>query len=87
MNIDLQRIKQALPKRAKVELIKYRGKSPAIEVKISPALSEEDFEQCKEWQRQIIGKENINEFYTEETGSHWYVFLKQKNTPISFEIG
>lgn len=86
MNIDLQRIKDALPNRASVELIKYKGKSPAIEVKISPSLSEEQFEECKQWQREIIGKENIIEFYTEETGHHWYVFLKFNNTPITIEI-
>ena len=78
MNIDLQRIKDALPNRAKVELIKYKGKSPAIEVKITPSLNEDEFEECKQWQREIIGVENINEFYTAETGSHWYVFLKVK---------
>ena len=86
MNIDLQRIKDALPSRAKVELIKYKGKSPAIEVRITPALSEEEFEECKQWQREIIGKENISEFYTEETGIHWYVFLKFNNKPITIEI-
>ena len=86
MNVDLERIRKALPDRADVQLIKYKGKSPAIEVKISPALSEEDFEMCKNWQREIIGQENINEFYTEETGHHWYVFLKFNNAPITIEI-
>lgn len=79
MNIDLERIKKALPNRAVVKLIKYKGKYPAIEVKISPSLSEEDFEMCKKWQKEIIGKENISEIYTEETGHHWYVFLKSNN--------
>lgn len=87
MKIDLERIKQALPDRAEVQLIKYNGKSPAIEVKIGyPYLSEEDFEQCKQWQREIIGQENINEFYTEESGKHWFVFLKFNNQPIEVEI-
>ena len=77
IQIDLNRIRQRLPNRAEVTLIKYKGKSPALICKVSPPLSEEDFEMCKEWQREIIGKENISEFYTEETGHFWYVFLKR----------
>jgi len=41
-----------------------------------------DFEQIIDWQRQIIGAENISEFYTEETGSHWYIYLKR--VPMEF---
>lgn len=39
-------------------------------------------ERVFEWQREIIGRENISEFYTEETGSHWFVFLKR--IPMEF---
>ncbi len=83
IKIDLNKIKKALPDRVKVTLIKYKGKSPALKFIAQPALSESDFETCKKWQRKIIGKENISEFYTEETGHFWYVFLKRK--PMEFE--
>ncbi|MGH1436573.1 MAG: hypothetical protein ACRBG0_19175 [Lewinella sp.] len=83
VNVDLDRIREALPDRASVKLIKYRGKSPAIECKVQfPSLSEGDFDMVLDWQREIIGKENILEFYTEETGGHWYVFLKR--VPMEF---
>lgn len=83
INIDLNRIRKALPERAIVNLIKYQGKSPALECLISgDSLSEEDFDMVIDWQREIIGKENILEFYTEETGRHWYVFLKR--VPMEF---
>lgn len=83
VNVDLDRIREALPDRASVKLIKYRGKSPALECLISgDSLSEGDFDMVLDWQREIIGKENILEFYTEETGRHWYVFLKR--VPMEF---
>lgn len=40
------------------------------------------FEQIKQWQREIIGEDNISEFFTETTGQHWKVFLKRK--PLTF---
>lgn len=83
IKIDLDRVREALPKRAKVTLIKYKGKSPALKCEVQPSLNEEDFEMCKNWQRDIIGRENISEFYTEETGHFWYVFLKR--VPMEFE--
>ena len=42
----------------------------------NPSLNEMEFEVCKKFQRAIIGNENILEFYTEETGHDWKVFLK-----------
>lgn len=81
--VDMGRIRQALPDRAEVKLIKYQSKSPAIECFVDPSLSEEDFEMCMDWQRQIIGVENISEFYCEETGRHWFVFLKR--VPFEFQ--
>ena len=90
MSIDLQRIKDALPDRAEVTITKYNGSqegkgSRCIKVFIEPSLSEEDFEQCKKWQREILG-ENFMEFYTEETGRLWYAYLKFNNKPITIEI-
>ena len=90
MSIDLQRIKDALPDRAEVKITKYNGSqegkgSLCIKVFIEPSLSEEDFEQCKKWQREILG-ENFMEFYTEETGRLWYAYLKFNNKPITIEI-
>ncbi len=88
--IDLTRIREALPKRAKVTLGKTKKGSPYIECIVRfPSLYEKgtkDEEQIVEevfqWQREIIGSENISEFYTEETGSHWFVYLKR--VPMEF---
>ena len=82
IKIDLDRIRKALPDRATVKPIKYKGKTPALECTVTPALNEDDFEMCKQWQREIIGDDNIAEFYTEETGHHWYVFLKRKQMTL-----
>lgn len=77
--IDFERIKTALPNRADVKPILYNGRTPAIEVKIeNPTLTDSEFNMCLDFQRQIIGTENISEFYTEEQGRHWYVFLNKK---------
>lgn len=79
IKVDLNRIREALPNRASVVLKKTKQPhaSPYLEIKVEPSLSEEDFEMCKNWQREIIGKENISEFYTEETGHHWMIYLKR----------
>lgn len=84
--IDLNRIREALPKRAKVTLGKTDKGTPFIECKVSsPSLyekgtkeEEQDVERVFQWQREIIGNENISEFYTEDTGAHWFVYLKRK---------
>lgn len=88
--IDLNRIREALPKRAKVTLGKTKKGSPYIECIVRfPSLyekgtKEEEYivDEVFQWQREIIGKENISEFYTEETGSHWFVYLKR--VPLEF---
>lgn len=81
--INLDQIRKALPDRATVTLRKRNGYC-FLECKVaSPSLSELDFETCQNWQRFIIGKENISEFYTEETGRHWFVFLKR--LPFEFQ--
>ena len=86
--IDLNRIRKGLPDRAIVTLVKYNGHeigkgSPAIRVVCYPTLTEKDFEMCMQWQREIIGEENILEFYTETQGGDWFVFLKRQ--PYTFE--
>ncbi len=90
VTIDLDRIREALPRRAKVKLGKTKKGSPYIECVVRfPSLYEkgtkeeqQDVERVFEWQREIIGRENISEFYTEETGSHWFVYLKR--VPMEF---
>lgn len=86
INIDMQRLRDALPKHAVIILRKT-----VIDSKTTvwldcyvrfPSLSEADFEMCKDWQRDIIGAEAISEFYTEEMGNHWIVYLKR--LPIEF---
>lgn len=88
--IDLDRIRMALPSRANVTLGKTKEGTPFIECIVrNPSLYESGTKQEEAvvnevfgWQREIIGSENILEFYTEETGSHWFVYLKRK--PIEF---
>lgn len=75
MKIDLQRIKKTLPNRAKVNISKGKTGNGILEIIIIPELSESDFEECKNWQREIIGQRNISEFYTIEAGKHWLVYL------------
>ena len=82
ITIDLDRIRTALPNRATLTPGKTKQSTPYLEVCVNPSLSESDFEMCKNWQREIIGKENIMEFYTEETGHHWFVYLKR--VPMEF---
>jgi len=89
ITIDLNRIREALPNRAKVSLGKTEKGTPYIECVVRPSLyekgtkdEESDIEQVFNWQREIIGKDNIMEFYTEETGSHWYIYLNRK--PMEF---
>lgn len=84
--IDLNRIREALPKRAKVRLGKTEKGTPFIECKVFfPSLYEkgtkeeqENLDMVLQWQTDIIGDENIMEFYTESTGSHWYIYLERK---------
>lgn len=86
ITIDLNRIREALPKIAKVTLGKTEKGTPFIECKVFfPSLyekgtreEEENLNMVLQWQREIIGNENIMEFYTESTGAHWYIYLKRK---------
>lgn len=80
--IDLDRIREALPDRAKVELTKVKS-VVRIECTVTdPPLSEEDFKTCKKWQKDIVG-DAFSEFYTEETGLNWMIFLKR--IPMDFK--
>ena len=83
--IDLQKIRNTLPINGKVEVKRTDNSAVYLECKIhNPTLSErfpmtyeEDFAMILDFQRQIIGKEYISEFYTETTGSWWYIYLKR----------
>lgn len=88
----MQRLRDALPERAVVSL-KFTNNVPRslyIECIVRwPGLydkgtkeEERIVEEVKQWQREIIGVENISEFYTEETGSHWLIYLKR--VPLEF---
>lgn len=91
--IDMQRLRDALPKRAVVNLKWKQNKenrSLFIECIVRwPGLydkgtkeEEQHLEQVLQWQRDIIPKEAVSEFYTEETGSHWLIYLKR--VPLTF---
>lgn len=91
--IDMQRLRDALPKRAVVKLRWKQNKnnrSLFIECIVRwPGLydkgsneEEKILEEVLAWQRQIIPKEAIAEVYTETTGSHWLIYLNR--IPISF---
>jgi len=91
--IDMQRIREGLPNRAVVNLKKKqtdKGTVCYIECIIRwPGLYDkgtitegEVVREVFEWQEKIIGEENISEFYTEEEGSHWFIFLKR--VPLDF---
>lgn len=93
IQIDMQRLRDALPKRAIVKLRWKQNKdnrSLFIEFIVhGPGLyskgtreEEQILDQVISWQRGIIPKEAINEFYTEETGSHWIIYLRR--IPIEF---
>lgn len=85
VKISLEQIRSVLPDYADVSFIKYRGKSPAILIKCRPSLSEAEHSRVIDLHKEMIGRENIWEFYTEETGRHWYIFLNGKKL-IEVEI-
>ena len=76
--IDVQKIREALPKHAEITLAKTKHLTPYFEIYVEPSMTDKDFEISKINHREIIGKENIMEFYTEETGHHWKIFLERK---------
>jgi hypothetical protein len=94
VTIDMQRLRDALPNRAIVNLrwkqnkdnrslfIECIVRNPGLYSKGSKE-EEQQLEQVLQWQRDIIPKEAVSEFYTEETGSHWLIYLKR--IPLTFE--
>ena len=81
--INLDKIREMLPNHATVRLTRYYN-NPAIQCFVpSPYLSGADFERVKVAQRQEIGAENISEFFAEEIGHNWFIFLKRH--PFEFE--
>jgi hypothetical protein len=86
--IDMKRVREALPNRTKVELKRYVSSDNQTGLYINifikePSLSDSDFEMVKDWLRDIVGKENILEFFTEETGRDFRVYLKRQPLEIS----
>jgi hypothetical protein len=91
--IDLQRIRETLPKNGIVELkSKETPKGRVLYLSIvvqwpslselNPLTFEKDFEMILDWQEEIIGKENIMEFYTITTGQRWEIYLRR--VPMEF---
>lgn len=81
--INLDAIREQLPSHATVRLTRYYN-APAIQCLVpSPYIPERDFDAVKDAQRAIVGDENIYEFFTEETGHNWFIFLKR--VPFEFE--
>ncbi|MBA9078333.1 hypothetical protein [Rufibacter quisquiliarum] len=83
--IDLTRIREALPSGANVTLRKTDKGTPYLDVRIYPGLyvkgskeEERDLEEVLQWHMDIIGKENIMEIDTQETGSRWNTYLKKQ---------
>lgn len=83
--IDMQRVREALPTRAYVQL-KKKDSTPYIYIKIAnPSMmeygnekqQEKDIEMIFDWLRDIVGKENVSEFYRHSTGSPWELWLKR----------
>ena len=74
----LNATKKTLPPKGKAVLKISTQGIIYIECKVRPSLSEKDFMTCINMQEKVLGKKNISEFYTEETGSHWLIYLKTK---------
>ncbi len=86
--IDLQKIRDTLPKHGRVLLGKEKSvcyidckvESPSLG-DMYPKTFERDFKMIKEWQRQIVGKA-LMEIYTFTEGSRWRIWLRR--IPIEF---
>lgn len=90
--IDLQRIRETLPKHGTARLYKKEigGKTTCyIECWIKhpslcemyPMSFEKDFEIIKDWQKDIAG-EALSEIFTEQTGHEWRIYFKR--IPLEF---
>jgi len=92
ITIDLQTIRETLPKHGTVILCKKeRGgktvcyiecwiKNPSLS-EMYPMTYEQDFEMIKQWQKEIVG-DALNEIFTEQTGHEWRIYFKR--IPIEF---
>lgn len=78
--IDMNRLRDAIPKRAILILTKKdadKKRVPVLECKVNfPFLDDEEFEMVKQWQRDIIGNDNIIDIFIEEAGQHWNVYMR-----------
>lgn len=80
--INLDSIRKRLPSHATVRLTRYYN-APAIQCFVPPPyITERDFDAVKEAQKGIVGTENISEFFTEEIGHNWFIFLNR----VQFEF-
>jgi hypothetical protein len=90
--IDLQRIRETLPKHGTAILYKKEigGKTtcyvecwikfPSLP-EMNPMTFEEDFEMIKQWQKEIVG-DALSEIFTEQTGHEWRIYFKR--VPMEF---
>lgn len=90
--IDMQRIRETLPKHGTATLnkkiidgktvcfIECWIKNPSL-CEMYPTTFEKDFDMIKQWQREIVG-EAVSEFFTEQTGHNWFIYLKR--VPVEF---
>lgn len=85
MNIDIKRIRESMPMGSMVSTGKNKT-SVYLECVIPKRVSEEDFAMIKQWQREIIGADNISEFYTLTEGTHWFIYLSSHKGPIEITV-
>lgn len=75
--LDLNRIRELSPNRLEIKLVLYKDKNLALSCYArTNSLSEDEEKIVMDWQEEVIGKENIYEFYLNSTGRDWVVYLK-----------
>lgn len=78
--IKFDDIISALPEHADITMQKHPINGLRFEIVVPhPCLTEKEHADVINKHREIIGVENIAEFYTEETGHHWFIYLKKGN--------
>lgn len=92
ITIDLQRIRETLPKHGTARLYKkvIDGKTvcyvecwvknPSLR-EMCPMTCDKDFEMITQWQKEIVG-EALSEIFTEQTGHEWRIYFKR--IPLEF---
>jgi hypothetical protein len=90
--IDMQRIRETLPKHGTARLFKNTIhnktvcyiecwiKNPSLS-EMYPMTFEKDYDMILQWQREIVG-ESLSEFFTEQTGHEWRIYFKR--IPLEF---